>query len=84
MDEKISFQEHIVDLHKKLRTSIRQFHFLQNVCSIALLQTLSIALIFLITVQYNMIYYVGEGLKILNDSLHVTYSKLFSVSNEKL
>lgn len=44
MDEKFLFQQHIGDLHKKLRSSITPFYFLRNDCSAALLRILYFAL----------------------------------------
>lgn len=45
IDEKISFEPHILDLHRKLRSQLRKFYFLRNFCNTSLLRSLYFALV---------------------------------------
>jgi len=45
LDEKLTFEPHVLDLHSRLRSQIRKFYFLRNFCSTPLLKTLYFALI---------------------------------------
>jgi hypothetical protein len=70
LDEKLSWEIHISDLHKKLRSSIRTFYFLRNFCDESLLRSLYFALIHS-RLQYGIQCW-GGTFKYLIDRLRVT------------
>lgn len=70
LDEKVTWENHIVELHRKTRISIRTFYYLRNICDTALMRTLYFALIHS-RLQYGIICW-GGAFKYLIDRLRVT------------
>lgn len=70
LDEKMSWDIHITELHRKIRCSIRTFYFLRNFCNAALLRTLYFALVNS-KLQYGITCW-GSSYKYLIDRLRVT------------
>uniref|UniRef100_A0A1B6LGF7 Reverse transcriptase domain-containing protein n=1 Tax=Graphocephala atropunctata TaxID=36148 RepID=A0A1B6LGF7_9HEMI len=80
-DEKLTFQQHITNLHKMLRLSIRTFYFLRNFCSTSLLRSLYFALINS-RLQYGIVCW-GGTYKYLLEKLRITQNYFLRIILKK-
>lgn len=81
LDEKFSFESHVLNLHAKLRSQIRKFYFLRNFCDISLLRTLYFALINS-RLQYALPCW-GGAYKYLIDKLRTTQNYFLRIILKK-
>lgn len=77
LDESVTWEKHIVTLHRSISLSIRKFYFLRNICDPSLLRTLYFALIHS-RLQYGIICW-GNAFKYLLERLRTTQNHFIRI-----